>query len=46
MAYTKKTFEPHMMYKNNLSVMAKTHKEHLRLLKLGYTHTKNKMKKK
>jgi hypothetical protein len=27
----KKNFKPHMMYKNNISIMAKTYQDHLNL---------------
>lgn len=39
---SKKDFRPHMMYKGKKSVMAKTHAEHIKLMKEGYTHTKPK----
>ena len=39
---TKTKFMPHMMYKGKKSVMVKTNAEHLRLMKLGWTHTKPK----
>ena len=45
MAATKK-FKVHMMYKGGKAVKAKTMKDHLRLKKLGYGHTKPKAKKK
>ncbi len=41
----KKAFKSHMMYKNSKTVNAKTMKDHLRLKKLGYGHTKPKKKK-
>ena len=41
MGATKK-FKVHMMYKGKKSVKAKTMKDHLRLKKLGYNHTKPK----
>ena len=40
-----KKFKSHMMYKNSKAVNAKTMKDHLRLKKLGYGHTKPKTKK-
>ena len=40
-----KTFKVHMMYKGSKVVKAKTMKDHLRLKKLGYGHTKPKTKK-
>lgn len=45
MATTKK-FKVHKMYKGSKAVTAKTMKDHLRLKKLGYGHTKPKTKKK
>lgn len=39
---SKKKFKVHMMYKGKKAVMAKTMADHLRLKKLGYTHTKPK----
>jgi len=42
----KKTFKPHKMYKGTMVKTAKTHAEHLRLGKAGYTHTRPKKKKK
>jgi hypothetical protein len=47
MATTKK-FKAHMMYnpKTGKGTMAKKMADHLRLKKLGYTHTKPKKKKK
>ena len=44
MAVSKK-FKAHMMYKNSKAVNAITMKDHLRLKKLGYGHTKPKTKK-
>jgi hypothetical protein len=44
MATTKK-FKVHKMYKGSKAVTAKTMKDHLRLKKLGYGHTKPKTKK-
>jgi len=42
----KKTFKAHPMYsKSGKMVMAKKMADHLRLKKLGYTHTKPKKKK-
>ena len=38
----KKKFKPHMMYKGKKAVMAKVIADHLRLKRLGYTHTKPK----
>lgn len=38
----KKKFKPHMMYKGKKEVMAKVMADHLRLKKLGYSHTKPK----
>jgi hypothetical protein len=38
----KKKFKAHMMYKNSKAVNAITMKDHLRLKKLGYGHTKPK----
>ena len=40
-----KDFKPHMMYKDNSSIMADTYKKHLELKKKGYGHTKPKKKK-
>lgn len=42
----KKAFKPHKMYKGNMVKTARTHAEHIRLGKLGYTHTKPKRKRK
>ena len=44
----KKKFKPHMMYnpKTGKGTMAKKMADHLRMKKLGYTHTKPKAKKK
>ena len=44
----KKAFKPHMMYnpKTGKGTMAKKMADHLRMKKLGYTHTKPKKKKK
>lgn len=39
---SKKKFKAHMMYKGKKAVMAKTMADHLRLKKLGYTHSKPK----
>jgi hypothetical protein len=44
MATTKK-FKPHMMYKGNKAIKANKMADHMRLKKLGYTHTKPKKKK-
>ena len=43
----KKAFKPHMMYnpKTGKGTMAKKMADHLRMKKLGYTHTKPKKKK-
>ena len=41
----KEDFKPHMMYKDNSSIMADTYKKHLELKKKGYSHTKPKNKK-
>ena len=41
-----KKFKVHKMYKGTKVATAKTMKDHLRLKKLGYTHTKPKKKKK
>ena len=46
MAAVNKKFKVHMMYKGSKAEKAKTMKDHLRLKKLGYTHTKPKKKKK
>ncbi len=40
-----KKFKAHMMYKGSKAEKAKTMKDHLRLKKLGYGHTKPKTKK-
>jgi hypothetical protein len=42
----KKTFKQHKMYKGTMVKTAKTHAEHIRLGKAGYTHTRPKKKKK
>jgi hypothetical protein len=39
---TKATFKPHFMYKGKDVKRANTQAEHLRLTRLGYTHTKPK----
>lgn len=46
MAAVSKKFKAHMMYKGSKAVKANTMKDHLRLKKLGYGHTKPKAKKK
>lgn len=38
----KKEFKPHKMYKGKMVKDAKTMKDHLRLKKMGYTHSKPK----
>ncbi len=45
MARTKANFTPHMMYKGKMSKRAKTYEEHMKLKKMGYSHTKPKAKK-
>ena len=42
--YKKEVFEPHMMYKDGDAIKAETYKEHLRLKKESYGHTKPKKK--
>ena len=42
--YKKEVFEPHMMYKGGDAIKAETYKEHLRLKKESYGHTKPKKK--
>ena len=42
MAAVSKKFKAHMMYKGSKAVKANTMKDHLRLKKLGYGHTKPK----
>lgn len=37
-----KKFKPHKMYKGTIVKTAKTNAEHLKLKKMGYTHTKPK----
>ena len=46
MAAVSKKFKAHMMYKGSKAVKAKKMADHLRLKKLGYTHTKPRAKKK
>jgi|TARA_R110002020_G_scaffold166823_1_gene354967 hypothetical protein len=42
----KKNFKPHMMYpKQGKGKMAKTYAEHLKFKKMGWGHTKPKVKK-
>jgi len=45
MARTKANFTPHMMYKGKIAKKAKTYEEHMKLKKMGYSHTKPKAKK-